>query len=91
MEEEVVGTFSDKNFETNPVHERVTQPFGGGWIGTDFLQSLEGQETLAVVQGAGNSHTSSKVLFSLKTFSMPRNVASSYGGKSERDQADTTF
>jgi len=31
------GTGSIKDSETNPVHEEVTQRFGGGWIGTDFL------------------------------------------------------
>ena len=42
MKEDEDGTVSDKDCETNPVHEEVTQGFGGGWIRTDFLQSLEG-------------------------------------------------
>ena len=42
MEEKKVGMISNKSWETNPVHEEVTQRFGGGWIGTDFLQSLQG-------------------------------------------------
>ena len=70
---------SDKTCETNPVRE-VTQRFGGGWIGTDFLQSLEGQDTLAVVQGATGSLAFRKVLFALKVSSIPQNLASSYGG-----------
>ena len=75
------------------MHEEVTQRFGGGWIGTDFLQSLEGQDTLAVVQGAAGSLAFRKVLFVLKASSIPQNLASSYGGgwKCERDQTDTTF
>ena len=50
MKEEEVGTVSNKNCETDPAHEEVTQRLGGGWIGTDVLQPLEGQETLEVVR-----------------------------------------
>ena len=92
MKEEEVGTVSEKNCETNPVHEEVTQRFGGGWIGTDFLQSLQEQETLAVVGGVADSLAFKKLLFALKTASIPRSMASSSGGgKFERDQADATF
>ena len=62
------------------MHEGVTQRFGGGWIETDFLQSLEGQDALAVVRGAAGSLAFRKALFALKASSIPRNLASSYGG-----------
>ena len=74
------------------MHEEVTQRFGGGWIGTDFLQSLQGQGTLTVAPEAADSLAFRKLLFALKTASIPRNMASSSGGgKFERDQADATF
>jgi hypothetical protein len=48
--------------------------------------------TLAVVGGPANLHAFRKLLFALKTASIPRNMASSSGGgKFERDQADATF
>ena len=89
MKEEEVGTVSYKPCETNLVHEEVTQRFGGGWIGNNFL---ERQERLAVVRGAAGSLAFRRVLFALKASSIPLNLASNYGGgKSERDQADATF
>ena len=48
------------------MHEEVTQRFGGGWIGTDFLQSLQGQGTLTGVPGAANSVAFRELLFALK-------------------------
>ena len=68
------------NYETNPVHEEVTQRFGGGWIATEFLQSLHGQETLVVVRGAVGSLAFRKILLDLNASSIPWNLASSYGG-----------
>ena len=74
------------------MHEEVTQRLGGRRIGTDFLQSLEGQGSLTEVPGAADLLAFRKLLFALKTASIPRNMASSSGGgKFERDQADATF
>ncbi len=44
MKEEQVGTVSNKDCETNPVHEEVTQRLGGGWTGTDSFSLCRDKE-----------------------------------------------